>query len=135
MKAQTCHEGARERFLARVEEYKRSVGAKSWYFDGIMRNTAEFTLINSVWDTTDVYIDLIFEDSSKNVSDIKLTLPARAFKKLNIITDESINPRNSIMNKASLENRGVEEGVEFVVHIKAKKPIVVVGKKPAAYYG
>ncbi len=129
-----CREGARERFIARVEEHKRCVGAKSWYFDGITKETAEFTLINSIWDTTDLFVDLIFEDSKYDVFDIKITLPARSFKKINVITDESVNPENSIMNKQSLKKLGVPEGVEFVVHIRASKPIVVAANKPAAYH-
>ena len=130
----TCREGARERFLARVEEHKRSVGAKSWYFDGMTKETAEFTFINAIWDTTEVSVDLLFEDSKCDVFDIKITLPAKSFKKLNVITDESVNPENSIMNKESLKKLGVPEGAEFVVHIRADKPIVVAGKKPAAYH-
>ena len=99
-----------------------------------MTETAEFTFINAVREVTDVYVDLIFEDSKYNVYDIKFTLPVRTFKKLNVITDESVNPESSIMNKSSLKRLGIPEGAEFVVHVKAKKPIVVVGKKPAAYY-
>ena len=128
-------EGARERMYARIDECKRSVGATSWYFDGITKETAEFTFINSVWSDNTVHVDLLFEDAADNVADIKFAVPARAFKRLNILTDESVDPDNLISNTISLKKKGgVPEGKEFVVHIKAKYPIVVSGSKPAIYH-
>lgn len=128
-------EGSRERMYARIDEYKRSVGATSWYFDGITAETAEFTFINSVWDNNTVHVDLLFEDKADYVADIKFDIASRSFKKMNILTDESIDSDNLISNRSSLEKKGgVPEGKEFAVHIKAKHPIVVSGKKPAAYH-
>ncbi len=128
-------EGSRERMYAKVEEYKKRVGAKSWYFDGITAETAEFTFINTVWDDNTVLVDLIFEDPENNVADIKFTVPARAFKKMNILTDEAVDPDNIVSNKISLKKQGgVPEGKQFAVHIKSKHPIVVSGKKPAVYH-
>ncbi len=128
-------EGARERMYARIEAAKKSIGATSWYFDGITADEAEFTFINSVWEENTVYADLIFENSDNNVVNIKFTIPKRSMKKLNILTDESIDPDNIVLNRMSLKKRGgVPDGVEFTVHIKTKKPIVVSGKKPAIYY-
>jgi hypothetical protein len=120
---------------ARINECKRSVGATSWYFDGITAETAEFTFINSVWNDNTVHVDLLFEDLSDNVSDIKFTIAGRTFKKMNILTDESVDADNLISNKSSLKKKGgVPEGKEFIVHIKSKHPIVVSGKKPAVYH-
>ena len=128
-------EGSRERMYARINECKRSVGATSWYFDGITAETAEFTFINSVWNDNTVHVDLIFEDASDDVADIKFTIAARTFKKMNILTDESVDADNLISNRISLKKKGgVPEGKEFAVHIKSKHPIVVSGKKPAVYY-
>jgi hypothetical protein len=128
-------EGSRERMYARIEECKKSVGAKSWYFDGITAETAEFTFINSIWSDNTVLVDLIFDDMKYYVSDLKFVISQRSFKKINIITGEGVDLENAEGNESELKKQGgVYEGKEFAVHIKSKKPIVVSGKKPAVYY-
>lgn len=128
-------EGARERMYSRIEAAKRELGATSWYFDGVTADTAEFNFINAVWDDNVIRADLLFEDTAKNVADIEFTVPSRATKRLNILTDESVNPDNIPQNTVSLKKRGgVPDGATFAVHIKAKKPIVVSWKKPAVYF-
>ena len=81
-----------------------------------------------------IFIHLLFEDTALTVEDIKFTVPPKCFKKMNVITDESVNPEASKMNKLSLLRKGVPEGVPFAVHIKSDFPIVVVGDRGAVYH-
>ena len=124
----------RRLFFDKVEKIQKGLGAESWYFDSVTDESCEFVIINSIRADATVYADLIFDDSSKIVFNVKIEVPSLSFKRVNLLDKNSADPNALYFNRNSLAKMGVPHGEEFVVHFKSDKPVVIKGNKPAAYY-
>ena len=120
--------------LDNIEKIQKGLGAESWFFDFVTSDSCEFTVINAIKEEAVIYADLIFEDSSQNVLNIEIKVSASSFKKINLLDSQTANPDALYFNRDSLTKKGVPEGAEFAVHFKANMPVVVIGKKSAAYH-
>lgn len=127
--------GGKQQLLDRIAEIQHGLGACSWYFDGLTKDDCDFTVINPIWSDATVYCDLLFEDSKSAVDNIKITVPKKAFKRINLMNPDDADPEALYYNPSSLGKKGVPDGVEFVAHFKADRPIIITSKKPAAYKG
>ena len=121
--------------LDKIGEWQRTLGARSWYFDDVTADDCDFTIINPIYDSADIYADLLFEDSKNVVESVKITVPRRSFKRINLMDPEDADPDALSHNKSSLAKKGIPEGAVFAVHFKSSMPIVIKGKNPAVYCG
>jgi len=131
----TPRENGRQIILEKYASWQRRFGAFSWFFDGLTKEDCSFTVINPINERAVIFADLIFEDSKNSVNSIKIEIPKHSFKKINLMNPEDADPDALARNPSSLSKKGIPDGAEFVVQFKSNMPVVIVGKKEAAYKG
>ena len=130
----TPRANGRKLYLDTIEKNQKALGASSWFFDSVTSDSCDFTIINSIREEAEIYADLLFENSSNLVLNIKINVPMLSFKKLNLLDGENADPNALYFNRDSLVKKGIPDGKEFAVHFKSNMPVVIIGKKPAAYH-
>jgi hypothetical protein len=130
----TPRTNGRKLYLDKIEKNQKELGASSWFFDSVTSDTCEFTIINAIREDAVIFADLLFENSSNTVFNIKITVPKISFKKVNLLDCENADPDALYFNRDSLAKKGIPEGAEFAIHFKANMPVVIIGKKSAAYH-
>ena len=111
-------------------------GACTWIFTDL--NTAnpedfKFSFLNTTNQKIYVYIELFFEDPSKNVTFIEAELPARAVRTISIIGDD-VDPDFLYFNWLSLRKQGVPESAAFSARFMSNVPFIVSNKNHRASY-
>ena len=118
----------------KIAECQKMAGSKCWYFDGVTKNDAIFTFINTLMISVPVYADLYFEDPAKNVGAIKMELRAGTRSKKNLFDTADADPDARYFNRRALAKIGVEDGAEFAVRLYSDYPFIVTWKKEAVYH-
>ncbi len=123
---------ARKLLLDRIERNRRSLGAKTWFFDKITKDNCDFTFINTSGRPAAVFADLLFEAPNKTIKSLKITAPFGRSAK-NLLNPEDADPDALFFNRLSLAALGMPEVDEFSVRFVSDKPIVVTGPTKAVY--
>lgn len=118
----------------KINEWQRAAGTKNWYFDGVTKDEATFTFINTTMINVPVYADLYFEDPAKSVVGIKVTLPAGTRCKKNLFDTNDADPDALYFNRNALAKIGVNDGEEFAVRLYSDIPFIAAWKKEAIYH-
>lgn len=116
----------------KIDYHQRSLGMKTWVFEGVSADSCDFTFINMTRDAT-VFADLIFDDPEKTVKFIKIDVPGYCITKKNILSTKDVDDDALFFNRSSLKIKGVEPGSKFAVRFKSDKPIVIKGKRRPDY--
>ena len=124
----------RELYTNKLSEYKRNLGAESWYFTDLTKDECEFTIVNPSNGVAKISVDLLGEELSDFVYSIKLEVPHKRTRHVNIFDSKVINPDALYHNPHSLTKKGVKEGSQITVHFRSNIPIVVKGKRSADYH-
>lgn len=124
----------RKIMLDMVDSYQKSIGAKSWFFEGLTSADCDFTFINASARDTTVFADLLFEDFANTVWSIKIAIPSMRVSKRNILNCEDVDDNALFYNKRPLKKMGVPDGVKFTVHFTSDKPVVIKGKTEPVYF-
>jgi len=123
---------SKKMLLDKIEYHRKSLGLKTWLFEGVTTEDCTFTFINTAGKAT-VYANLIFEDSSKNVLKIKMDVPGGCVCHKNILDPKDADGDALFFNRASLKIKGVEPGSRFAVKFRSSLPIVVKWKNAPDY--
>ena len=118
----------------KISECQRMAGSKCWYFDGVTKEDAIFTFINTAMVNIPVYADLYFETPEKSVVAIKSDLKAMTRSKKNLFDIADADPDALYFNRKSLSKIGVEDGTEFAVRLYSDYPFIAIWKKEAIYH-
>ena len=119
-----------------VERGLRNCGATTWMFTGLSTLRCDdfvFTVLNTTINPATIFIDIYFEDPTKNIEHIKATVPRKSVKAFSIIGDE-IDSEWKYFNPASLKKRGIPENEPFAVRFMSDVPIVISSKDHKADY-
>lgn len=130
----THRTNGRELLFKKIEEYQKSLGAKSWFFDGVDKGACDFFFINAAATDATVKADLIFADAAKSVKSIVINIPAYCNSTVNILNPDEVDDDALFFNRFSLKKKGVPDGESFTVHFTSSVPIIVKGKKEAIYF-
>ena len=130
----TPRENGKELLFKKIDEYGKSLGAKSWFFDGVNSGACDFFFINAAATVATVKADLIFADFKYSVKSIVINIPAYSNSTVNIVDPNAVDGDALFFNRASLKKKGVPDGVSFTVHFTSDVPIIIKGKKEAIYF-
>jgi len=123
---------ARKLLLDRIERNRRSLGAKTWFFDGVTKDNCDFTFINTSGKPAVIYADLLFEAPHRAVKSLKIiALGGRTVK--NLLNPGDADPNALFFNRQSLMLSGLPDVKEFAVRFMSDKPVVVTGPTNAVY--
>jgi len=127
---------AKEQPRKMVEQGLTRAGATTWVFTEL--STAcpedfEFTILNTTILQARVWIELYFEDKTRNIMFIETKTSKYSLKKLNII-GEDVQPDTLYYNPSSLTKRGIPENAPFAVRFLSEAPIVVSHRTHKASY-
>ncbi|MBQ4630579.1 MAG: hypothetical protein IJB70_06330 [Clostridia bacterium] len=114
-----------------IERNRKSLGAKTWFFDPVTKDNCTFTFINAAR-TCDVYADLLFEAPNKTIKSIKINVPGGRCVK-NILNPEDADGNALFFNRQSLEALGMPDVESFAVRFRSDEPIVITGAVKAVY--
>ena len=123
---------ARKLLLDQIERNRRSLGAKTWFFDGITKDNCDFTFINTSGKPAVIYADLLFEAPHKAVKSLKIVTSGNR-SKINLFNPDDADPNALFFNRQSLMLIGLPEVSEFSVRFMSDRPIVVTGPNKAVY--
>ena len=123
---------AKKMLLDKIEYHRKSLGLKTWLFEGVTTEDCTFTFINTAGRAR-VFANLIFEDSKKNVQKIKIEVPGGCVCHKNILDPNDADGDALFFNRASLKIKGVEPGSRFAVKFKSSLPIVIKWKNSPDY--
>lgn len=124
----------RENYQNKLAAYKKSLGAESWFFADITKEECEFTFVNATNEKAIVSVDLLTDGRTGFVYAIRLEVPEKSTKRINILDLEEVNPSALYYNPHSLSKKGIKDDATFTAHFRSSLPIVVKGKKPADYH-
>ncbi len=121
----------KERYL----KGRQNAGSTAWIFTGL--NTANkddfvFSLLNLTRFPVDVYIDIIFEEPSNYIENIRAQVNSSCFRNVNIIDESDVEKNPKYFNWHSLNVKDIPENSEFAVRFICDKPIVVSHKNHTA---
>ncbi len=110
-------------------------GSCTWVFTDLLTDREEdfrFTLLNMTCASAEVWIELFFEDQSKQIRFIRAEVKAQRLRSINIV-GEDVEDDALYFNWLSLKAQGVPEHAAFAVRFMSNVPIVVSHKnhKPA----
>lgn len=123
---------AKKLLLDQIERNRRSLGAKTWFFDGITKDNCDFTFINTSGKAATIYADLLFEAPNRTVKSVKIITDG-ARSKRNLLDPKDADPSALFFNRQSLKFMGMPEASEFSVRFMSDKPIVITGPTKAVY--
>ena len=125
----------RKLYLEKLEKYRRSMGAESWFFMNLGVEDCDFSFVNISCEAAEVFAELYGENVAEGyVHAIKLSVPATQTSSFNIFNPEDADGDALYYNPHSLKKKGIPEGATFSVQFKSDIPIVIQGKKPADYH-
>ncbi len=111
-------------------------GSRAWIFSGLNTATPEdfiYTILNT-GRTTEVLIEMFFENCSDRIGCIKTELPVQSIKTVCITDKNDVVTDYKFFNWEELDKKGVPENCPFAVRFIAKEPIVVSNKNRKATY-
>ena len=120
------------KYLKKLEEHERRIGAKSWFFSDLDSEGCEFVITNVTFETAKISVDLYSETDS--VESIRFDVPEMRVKRVNVLDTNAVDGDALFYNPKSLAKKGVPSGTKFTVHIRSNLPIVVKGSNPADYF-
>ena len=112
-------------------------GARTWVFTDLHTAREEdfvFTILNMAVVPTTVYIELFFENTSRNVTDIRAKIPEKSFRRVCIVDANDVNADATYFNWQTLATRGVPENVPFAVRFMSDVPVVISHKTHTPAY-
>lgn len=118
----------------KIAQYQRAAGAKNWYFDGVTKDDATFTFINTTMIKIPVYADLYFDDPAKSVVAIKVEIPGGTRCQKNLFDENDADPDALYFNRNSLAEIGVCDKDIFAVRLYSDYPFIATWKKDAIYH-
>lgn len=124
----------RKIYLDKIEKYRKSMGAESWFFSDLTTEDDEFLFLNMTVETAEVWADLYFDEVKNIVKSIKISVPPNRTNRVRILDTEAVDADALFYNHHSLKSKGVPEGEKFTVHFTSDIPIVIKGKKSPDYY-
>lgn len=117
----------RKKLEAAAKDGMASLGARVWYFDGLMLEDGKDCLINIINPASgkrDVYIDLIFESAADYIEEIKVEVASyqrREFNLNGLNLDEN-NP--AYCNRINRRHREIKKNEKFCAKVCCLTPIV-----------
>ncbi len=130
----TPRPNGRRLLLDSVKNYENSVGAKSWFFDGMSIDACEFLFINSTAVDATILADLLFEDSKKIVKSIKVIATGYAVSKKHLMNSHDADPDAFPFNRVSLKRMDLQKWERFTVHFSSDVPVIIKSCKDPIYY-
>ncbi len=104
-----------------------SNGSKAWVFTNLNTGTdgdLDFTFLNMTNTKVTVTTELYFEDRTRALKYITITLEPNSYKKINIVGNE-VDDNAKWFNNASIAKRGVPKNADFAVRFMSDYEIVV----------
>ena len=132
----TASENARGEMERKYLSGRASCGSCVWVYSDLStacEKDFEFTVLNMTNYSSNVSIDLCFEDKSKEVRYIRYEAKANSLKKISII-GEDVDGDTVYFNWLSLKEQGIPENARFAVRFTSDLPIVVSHEKHKAAY-
>ena len=125
----------RKLYLDKISEYRRSMGANTWFYMDITAEDCDFTFVNTSCETATVFVELYGEDIPTGyIHAIKLNVPPTKTSRFNILNPDDADADALYYNPHSLAKKGIKDGASFTAQFKSDIPIVVKGNKPADYH-
>jgi len=128
----TPRKNGRKLLFDRIEHFQKGAGVKTWIFDGMTKKDCIFT-IYALNGANEVYADLIFENSGKKVTDIKISLRGQISEK-NLFDPADADPDALFFNRTALAKVEITEEDVFTVRFRSERPIIVKGTKEPLYF-
>ena len=128
---------AREELRKRVASGLRNCGAYTWMFSDLDSGNKEdfvFSVLNTAYVQTEITINLYFETPGRNISDIKLSVPPKSFRRVCIIDRADVVTNGAYFNYDNLDVKGIPENTSFAVRFISKLPVVISHKEHKASY-
>ena len=122
--------GAKAELARKYRVGQGACGARTWIFTDLNTSNPEdfeFTFFNATHVRPIVWIELLFEDTSKKIRGIKAELPSTAIKTLSIVGDK-VDADAHYFDYLSLKKQGIPENAPFAVRFMSDVPIVVSHK-------
>lgn len=125
----------RKLYLERLEKYRKSMGAETWFYMDMTKEECEFSFVNTSCEAATVFVELYGEDIPTGyIHAIKLTVPAMKTTHFNILDSEYSDTDALYCNHHSLKKKGIADGAKFSIQFKSDIPIVIKGARAADYH-
>jgi hypothetical protein len=132
----TAPEYAKNEMKRKYTEGLKSCGARTWVFSDLNTGICEdleFTFLNTTHSRAKVWIELYFEDPSKNIRYLTAYINPCCIKTLDI-TGEETHDDDGCFNWMSVKERGIFENSRFTVRFLSNLPIVISNKNHKESY-
>ncbi|MBR4949680.1 MAG: hypothetical protein IKZ25_02770 [Clostridia bacterium] len=113
-----------------------NAGSNCWIFTGLnTKNKEDFVFsILDLSGAKDIYIELIFEETSQKIENIRTTVGRGRIKEVCIIDEKDVEKSPLYFNWESLNTKKIPENAPFAVRFLSSAPIVVSHKNHAPAY-
>lgn len=118
---------ARNEMLRKYTDGLKACGSKTWVFTNLNTGISEdlnFTFLNTTHARAKVWIELFYENSSKNIRYLTVYINPCSIKSINIIGEET-NDDDVWFNWMSVKDVGICQDAPFAVRFLSDLPIVV----------
>ncbi len=125
----------RKLYLDKLEKYRKSMGAETWFFMNLCTDDCDFSLVNTSCEPAVVFVELYGEDIPTGyIHAIKITASPMKVTNINLLNPDDADGDALYHNPHSLAKKGVSDGATFTAQFRSDIPIVIKGKRPADYH-
>ncbi len=116
---------------------RQNAGATTWVFTGLCTANKDdfvFSMLNMTRWPVYVHMDIIFDNASKCIENIRTQVNSCCVRKVNIIDENDVEKSPQYFNWNSLNIKEIPENEEFAVRFICDEPMVISHKNHTAAY-